>query len=416
MDSFGQKMGKHSYIKYALPIILLVYILIETRAHQDFDIFLLASKDFLQGGNIFVHHYESGFRFFYSPLFAAILIPFTFLPIYLARIIWLTLNVLAFARCFKLIKSYLNFNSFSEKQKWLFDFISMVFSAKLILDNFHNGQVTIFMLLFMLEGLRLINANKAFWGAALIALGINFKFLPLVLLPYLFYNKQLKACVFIVCWYVVFLFLPALVCGFEFNNTLLKDWLLAINPSNTQHLIDTDETTLNGLTTLIPTLLMDTVPDPHALIYKRNILNLDITTVITIITITRLLLLCFVFYFLRRKPFTPPQNKLHTLWELSYVFLLIPLLFPHQQHYAFFMMMPASMYVIYWLFISKAVAFKLDGRFLSILILIYILTNAHLLVGEFRQYYDHYKIITYGGLLMIVLLACLKPDNALKEI
>jgi len=323
---------KSPYIKYALPIILLVYILIETRQHQDFDIFLLASKDFLQGGNIFVHHYEDGFRFFYSPLFAAILIPFTFLPVYLARIIWLTLNVFAFARCFKLIKSYLNFEVFSDKQKLLFNFLSITFSAKLILDNFHNGQVTIFMLLFMLDGLRLINSNKVLWGSALIALGINFKFLPLVLLPYLFYNKQIKACVFIMCWYICFLFLPALVCGFEFNNVLLKDWLIAINPSNTEHLIDTDETTLNGLTTLIPTLLMNTVPDPHALIYKRNILNLPITTVITLITIVRLLLLCFVFYFLHRKPFTLAKTKLQSLWELSYVFLLIPLIFPHQQH------------------------------------------------------------------------------------
>ena len=409
-------MLKFAYLKYALPVLLLVYILLETRQHQDFDIFLLASKDFLQGGNIFVHHYEDGFKFFYSPLFATALIPFTFLPVYVARIIWLTLNVLALVRVFKLIKSYLNFDAFGDKQKLLFDFFSVVFSAKLILDNFHNGQMTIFMLLFMLEGLRLINSNKILWGAALIALGINFKFLPLVLLPYLFYNKQLKACVLVAAWFVLFLFLPALVCGFEFNTVLLMDWLGAINPSNPEHLIDTDETTLNGLTTLIPTLLMDNVPDPHALVYKRNILNVGVSTVIAMITIVRLLLLCFVFYFLRRKLFTPPPNKLHALWELSYVFLLIPLIFPHQQHYAFLMMMPASMYLIYGLFVSKINTLKIDWRFLSVLILIYLLSNAHLLLGEFRQYYDHYKIITYGGLLMIVLLAFLKPDKLLKEI
>jgi hypothetical protein len=337
------------------------------------------------------------------------------LPVYLARVLWLTLNVLAFVRVFKGIKSYLSFDAFGDKQKVLFDLLSVVFSAKLILDNFHNGQMTIFMLLFMLEGLRLINSSKVLWGAALIALGINFKFLPLVLLPYLFYNKQLKACALIVCWCVLFLFLPALVCGWEFNTVLLKDWLLAINPSNTAHLIDTDETTLNGLTTLIPTLLMDKVPDPHALMYKRNILNVGVSTVIAMITIARLLLLCFVFYFLRRKPFTPPQSKLQAIWELSYVFLLIPLIFPHQQHYAFLMMMPASMYVIYGLFVAKIRTHKIDWGFLSALILIYLLTNVHLLLGEFRQYYDHYKIITYGGLLMIVLLAFLKPDKLLKE-
>jgi glycosyl transferase family 87 len=406
---------KSPYLKYALPVLLLAYILLETRQHQDFDIFLLASKDFLQGGNIFVHHYEDGFRFFYSPLFAAVLIPFTFLPVYVARVLWLTLNVLAFVRVFNLIKRYLNFDAFGEKQKLWFDILSLVFSAKLILDNFHNGQMTIFMLLFMLEGLRLINANKVLWGAALIALGINFKFLPLVLVPYLFYNKQLKACALIVGWCVLFLFLPALVCGWEFNPVLLKDWLAAINPSNTEHLIDTDETTLNGLTTLIPTLLMDKVPDPHALMYKRNILNVGVSTVIATITIVRLLLLCLVFYFLRRKLFTPPPNKLQSLWELSYIFLLIPLIFPHQQHYAFLMMMPASMYVMYGLFVFKIRRHKMDWGVLSVFILIYLLTNAHLLLGEFREYYDHYKIITYGGLLMIVLLAFLKPDKLLKE-
>jgi hypothetical protein len=406
---------KSPYIKYILLLIGVAYVLLETRQHQDFDIFLLASKDFLRGENIFVHHYEDGFRFFYSPLFAAILIPFTFLPVYLARIIWLTLNVFALFRVFKLIKNYLDFSVFSDKQKMLFNFISVVFSAKLILDNFHNGQVTIFMLLFMFEGLRLINADKALWGAALIALGINFKFLPLVLLPYLFYNKQLKACLFIVFWYAVFLFLPAVICGFEFNNTLLADWTGAINPSNKEHLIDTDETTLNGLTTLIPTLLMDVVPDPHALALRRNFLNLDVTTVITIINIIRLLLVCFVFYFLRRKLFTTPKTKLQELWELSYLFLLIPLIFPHQQHYAFLMMLPASVYVIYWVFISKINTHKISAVILSVLILIYLLTNAHLLLGEFRKYYDHFKIITYGGLLMIGLLTFLNPDKLLKE-
>ncbi len=408
-------MFKILFIKLLFPFILIIYIFLEARDHQDFDIFLLASKDFLRGGNIFQHHYEDGFQFFYSPMFAALLIPFTFLPVYLARIIWLSLNILAFLKVFKLLKIYFTFELFSAKQKLLFNVVSIVFSAKLILDNFHNGQVTIFMLLFMLEGLRLINADKAFWGAALIALGINFKFLPLVLLPYLFYNKQLKACVFIAGWYIVFLFLPALICGFEFNNTLLTDWLHAVNPSNKKHLIDTDETTLNGLTSLIPTLLMGVIPDPHALILKRNILNLDVTTVVTIINIIRLLLVGFVLYFLRRKIFTRAKTKLHELWELSYLFLLIPLIFPHQQHYAFLMMLPASMYVIYGVLLSKIKSHKISAFVLSILILIYLLTNAHLLLGEFRKYYDHYKIITYGGLLMIGLLAYFTPNKVLKE-
>jgi len=136
-------MFKSPYIKYFITLILIVYVLLEANQHQDFDIFLMASDDFLEGGNIFVNHYGSGFSFYYSPLFATLLIPFTYLPVYLARIIWLTFNVLALVRCFKLIKGYFDFEAFTEKQKTLFNVTSILFSAKLILDNFHNGQVTI---------------------------------------------------------------------------------------------------------------------------------------------------------------------------------------------------------------------------------------------------------------------------------
>lgn len=406
---------KPAYIKYILLGILAVYIPIETRQHQDLDIFLLASKDYLQGGNIFQHTYENGFHFFYSPLFATVLIPFTFLPVYVSRIIWLVLNLLAFARVFQLIKSYLDLSSFTQKQKWIFDAVSIAFSAKLILDNFHNGQVTIFILLFMLEGLRLINAGKQMSGTALIALGINFKFLPLLLLPYLFYNKQIRACFYIAGWYMVFLFLPALVHGWQHNQQLIASWLGEVNPAKARHVIDTDETTLCGLTTLIPTLLMEKVPDMHALLLKRNILNLDERTVGLVINIARLFFLGFTLYFLRRRMFTRSLVPLQQLWELSYVFLLIPLLLPHQQHYAFFMMMPATMYLLYQFFIRHNAGNRTPRWQWMLLGAIYLLTNAHLLLGEFREYYDHYKIITYGALLGICLLASLKPVSEISK-
>ena len=236
-----------------------------------------------------------------------------------------------------------------------------------------------------------------------------------MLLPYLIYNKEIKACFFILGWYLLFLYLPALVCGLQFNQELLMDWAQAINPMNKEHQIDTDETTLNGLTSLIPTLLMEKVPDPHALVYRRNIVNLDVRTVMHFISLIRILLLACVLYFLGRKPFSPPKTRLHQIWELSYLFILIPLLFPHQQHYAFFMMFPATLYVFYYLFRRQQRGLKSPVFVLILLSLVYLLTNAHLLLGEFRSYYDHYKIISYGGLIMIGLLAFLKPDKISKE-
>ena len=170
-----------------LILVALVYCYFETLYHQDFDIFILATKDFLLGGNIYKNTYDNGFHFFYGAIFSVILSPFTFLPIHLARFIWLCLNILALFRTWKLVNLYLDRLALTAKQILWFNTFCFLFSAKLVLDNFHNGQVTIFILLLMLEGLKLIEQNKKITGASLIALGISVKLLPLILIPYLFF-------------------------------------------------------------------------------------------------------------------------------------------------------------------------------------------------------------------------------------
>lgn len=397
------------YLKYLFWIALMIYIPIETNQHQDFDIFLLASADLFDGGNIYQNAYESGFHFFYGVIFAIILKPFTLLPVYYSRITWLCLNVLALYRCWLLLLKWFDFRSLSENRFFLFSLLSFGFSAKLILDNFHNGQVTIMMLWMMLEGFLLIKSEKVFFGTLLIALGISIKLLPLVMLPYLLYNGKFKATAYLVICWLAFLLLPSLFIGWERNMQLLNDWLVTINPSSSRHMIDTDETTLNGLSTLLPTLLMEKVPDIHALQLKRNILNLPVERVMQIITITRLIFISLFLLFLRRMPFKSPLTKTDEFLELSFLFLLIPLIFPHQQHYAFFFMFPAGMFVIY-LLITKPLPFVSQSfsGMVIIMSMIFLLCNLHLLLGEFREYYDHFKIITYGALLMVGLLIWLR--------
>ncbi len=391
-------------LKYILLIATLIYIPLEAWPHQDFDIFLLAAKDFISGGNIFSHSYENGFHFFYSPLFALLLQPFVHMPIYPARIIWLILNIFAMKRCFNLILTYFDLQDFPEKTKLLFKISTLAFSAKFILDNFHNGQVTIFILLLILEGLRLIEGNKICTGSMLIALGINIKFLPLMVLPLLFYNRRLKSLFYITGYYLILLVIPAAVVGWHQNNILLQQWMIEINPMNHRHLIDTDETTLSGLSTLLPTLLMDKVPDFYALDLKRNLCNIPELWVGRCLQIIRILLLLGTLLILRRPPFSNPASREKALLELSYILLLIPLLFPHQQQYAFLFMFPASVFMLHRLFRRYLQNNSAPFLFIFSLISIFLLTNAHLILGTYRKYYDHFKICTYGGLWMLILL------------
>jgi hypothetical protein len=397
-------------VKIALLFVALVYCYFETQNHQDFDIFILATNDFLQGGNIYKNTYEDGFHFFYGAIFSIILAPFTFMPIYLARLIWLGLNILALIKTWKLVNLYLDKTKFTPKQILWFNAFCFIFSAKLVLDNFHNGQVTIFLLLLILQGLKLIDENKKISGSVLIALGISIKLLPLLIIPYLLFIKEFKATISIAIFFFIFLLIPSVVIGFEQNNILLSDWWHLINPTNVSHIIDTDETTLNGLSTLIPTLFMDHVPDIHALEIKRNILNFNAKTVGITINVIRLVLILLTLYFLRRFPFLKAKSKLHTFWELSYILLLIPMIFPHQQHYAFLLALPACIYCIYWLMNQKHQIGKMQFNLrLVLLILIYICFNLHLLLGEFREYYDHFKLISYGSILLVILLAVCQP-------
>lgn len=87
------------------------------------------------------------------------------------------------------------------------------------------------------------------------------------------------------------------------------------------------------------------------------------------------------------------------------------MIFPHQQQYAFLFGLLAVIYCLYWLFINYVLISKANFYLRVILLgLIYICFNLHLILGEFREYYDHYKIVSYGSILLVVLLSISKPN------
>jgi hypothetical protein len=46
-----------------------------------------------------------------------------------------------------------------------------------------------------------------------------------------------------------------------------------------------------------------------------------------------------------------------------------------------------------------------------LLVIIYFLTNSQFILGEFSDYYIHFKTLTYGVLLLVLLLALCTPDK-----
>lgn len=408
------------YVVIGLGIIALaIYVFIEAQGKGDLSIFLLASSDLFEGGNIFQKTYIDGYHYFYSVFFAILLKPFTYLPIEMCNALWLCANLFFVFRIFTLIKNLLPLHDFTKNELLALRIGGFLFSLRFIHENLHCMQVTILILYLSLQGIQLVFSNKPkpFWGALLIAFGINIKLLPLVLVPYLFYRGFFRAGFAIIGIYIGLLILPAAFIGWEQNQMLLSTWADLINPLKSNHVLDTEETSFHGLSTLFSTLFVENPNDMYALNIKRNIADLSLDQLNLLLTTVRLLLILFTFYFLRTLPFKSQVGLKHRFWELSYVLLLIPLIFPHQQHYGFLFICPAFIFCLYYFIRRRKTLPKIKYYFMiSAGVLIYLLCNLKMILGNFNAYYEHFKILTYGSLLLLVLLSmCVPKDTRLTS-
>lgn len=403
--------------KYWLQLLLLIGVcilcLIEAQGKGDFYIFLSASRDMLEGKNIYTIKYNEWYHYYYDTFFALLIAPLQILPLYLAKVIWLFANVWFTYRIWKIFTYYLPINEFSQKTKKLFTTLCFLFVFGLWQRNMHLAQMTIFLLFLSLEGLFQIQHKRTTLGSLLIAIGISIKLLPLLLIPYLIYRSEWKATLLVILGLLIVLFLPSLIIGFDYNLFLLNERWAIINPMNSEHVLDVSERSFHSLTTLLSTLLVENASNSYTLDLKRNIANISLEQLKIVITVVRLTFIVFTLYFLNSLPFTRAKNKLQSFYEISYIFLAIPLIFPHQQHYAFFFTFPAITYILFYLFNHQ---FLNENQFkkhviITSLSLIFFLLNSHFILGTFRNYYDHYKTLTYGVLMLIPFLFFFKPSN-----
>lgn len=412
--SYKVTFSAYKTIVYALiSVALFIFLFIESSNKGDFYIFLEASKDLMNHENIYQKTYFDGYHYFYSVLFALCIYPLTYLPSQVAIFLWLCFNIFLLYKIYGSINYLLPLHKLKDNSKKWFWILTFIFSFRFIFENIHYSQVTILLLYLCLEGVRFIQNKNIYKGAALIALGINIKLLPLVIIPYLIYRKQFKASGFIIIFYILFQLIPLLFIHEEYFLVLINTWAKLINPTDTKHILDVEERSFHSLTTLLSTLLVQNVPDYYSLNIKRNIFDISLHSLSTIILLVRLAFVMFTFYFLRTWPFQKNKNKTHRYWEISYILCLIPLIFPHQQHYAFLFIMPAFSYCLFYFLKFKTKLNKTKRMFIgSFLILIYIITNLKLLLGSFNEYYEHFKILTYGALFLIILLFVLVPPKA----
>lgn len=392
--------------KILLSVIGLIYIIFESFGEGDFFIYYTAASKVFGNDSIYVMTFGDGFHYLYSLFFAICLYPFTFLPFYMCKFLWLSLNAFLLLRLFTISFSFFDMNDQPIKLPTWFYYIVFLFSFRFIHENFHASQITIVILYLCLESVNLIfYKNKVILGSILLAIGINIKLLPIVLIPYLFYRGKFKALLYLFLACIILWLLPSLILNHETNIAWLSDWWHLMNPINQKNILDVEERSFHSLTTLFTTLFIENPEDIHALSIKRNVLNLSIEQLSLILNSTRLVLLGLTLYFLNTFPFKNAKSKQHQFYELSYILALVPLIFPHQQHYAFLFLLPAIIVVLYFVFFNIEIQNRNQKiGIISILIVIYLSFNLKVLLGEFNPYYEHFKILTYGAILLVCLL------------
>ena len=274
--------------RYWIVLPLLAFAIVESfQGRNDWDIFLAASRALFAGEDVYAITFFDGYHYYYSLFFATLLYPFALLPAVLSKFLWLCINLLLVVHVFRRVMSYAASDVLTARTKQWLLFLLAIGMLRFLKSNLHLGQTTILLLALSLEALHQENKGRSWLAGTWLALAINIKLLPAVFIPYWLYRFRLKAALFAVVVCFGLWFLPALWLGQARNGMLLLSYMDLIDPRQAKHVLDVEETSFHGLSTLLSTLLSAEAREHNGLDYTRHIANVSMETLALVITLVR---------------------------------------------------------------------------------------------------------------------------------
>ena len=378
-------------------LILLYIVKVLSIGEGDFSVYYGAAHDIRQGKSIYFVDYPVGndkCSYSYPPFFAMLLIPFTTLPLRIADALWLILNLVLLFRIFRLVGYFLEINTtLNPKNHRLWVFLTLLFTTRFILYNFDMSQTTFVLLWGCLESLHLAVKNRLVWSGLILATVISIKLLPLVMLPYFFYRTFFKAGVWSLGFLILLNLTPSVFYGFEGYLQVVNQWKSVINPTNTEFVLEENNVmeSAHSLSAFVPALLTDAVTRYDM---RRNIAVLPYEKVILWLTLAQLFFIGLTLFFLKTKPFIAITNKKRLFYEVSYLMLIVPLIFPHQQKYAFVLLLPAVAFISFYILEKKQEGI-VSKNIIILMVIVWLLTTASTdgIIGqELYQYGQYFKL------------------------
>jgi hypothetical protein len=389
---------------FLLFILAILYFISVSKKGGDFASYLEASQKMLMGANIYDPPYIH-LRYSYSPFWAMALIPIAMLPLSAGVFIWLAINVFLLWRTVILLRDYFDIKNNNLVMDRILWFIIILFMSRFIELNFHHAQMTIFLLWSILESIRLANKEHEIGAGILIGVAIIIKIMPIVIIPYWLYRRKIKASLMSIATVFITFFLPIIFIGQAKFIELNKTWFQILRPDNSDFQLDNTGYFPHNLSALLYRLLTKTDAP-----YVKNILSLKYDTATICVWFIIALLILFTLFFLSTLPFKKIASKNHILYEISYITLVMPLIFPHQMKYAFYFLLPAICCLVKTI-ADKYSDNKKDWKYhvtISLVIISFILCTmtTDLIIGMPYSIITQYlKTITIGTLLLIPALA-----------
>lgn len=385
---------------FILCLLITIYFIGVSGKGGDFASYLEASVKMINGTNIYAPPYVH-LRYSYSPFWAMVLMPLALLPSSVAVFIWLMLNVLLLGRVIVILRSYFEIRFDNYKLDLALWVLIALYMSRFIELNFHHAQMTILLLWIILEAVKMSDGEQE-WGAGiLIGLGTIIKIMPIVMIPYFIFRRRFKATVASIFTVIITFFLPILYLGqvkfLELNN----EWFKILRPDNSDFQYDNVDYFSHNLSALLYRLFMRTDAP-----YVRNILSLDYGIATKCVWAIILLLIILTVYFLATPPFHKIKSKNHILYEMSYITLIMPLIFPHQMKYAFCFSLPAICCLLKVIIQKyekgdRSTIFKTTLVLMLISFILCTMTTDLILGVHFSIVTQYLKTITIGTILLI---------------
>ncbi|MFL6374140.1 MAG: glycosyltransferase family 87 protein [Pyrinomonadaceae bacterium] len=332
--------------------VLAISIAIKKALTRELDVFVIlnASRDLLNGADIYASPAPNGAYYLYLPLLAFIFIPLTLVPQAVAGALWTLLCITLIWWCLHESIKLVAGDAYGELKSfhvWGLHLLPVILCADAISSEVGNAQLNCLILGAGILGLKLTGARRYVAGGAVIGIAAVAKVFTAPILLYELLNRRFRTGIGSVIAGAIGLLLPATIIGWQRNIGYVDYWTknIALHQDLTTH-----PSGFAGNASLQAVLTRLLTDEPafvwQGSAYRMNLASLDPAAISTLgIFVPVLAVLLLVLYF----AIFHGRRELISYWGgIALAFCVAPLITPVVERPHFLMLLPAYVYVC-WL-------------------------------------------------------------------